>query len=281
MSFQPWAFVIVLPTLPGVLLLDWMFKRQQRARRHPFEDFPVLRPPGESCRTKADEILEGAGGEIALFAAAPIVTALTAYYASASITCCEILTAGIAALTLFLILRLKSRAHQISNYWLGFEGERMVGQLLSGGLSKGWRVFHDVPFSGFNIDHVVVAPTGVFVIETKTRRKPRRTDGYEVIYDGMKLISRDWTNDEAISQALRNAKTLSGWLTKSVGEPVWVEPIVTLPGWYVKREGKGRVSVLNPKEIIGLIDAWNGTNRLSPELIQRIAHQIGQIDVIK
>mgnify|MGYP000447730379 CR=1 FL=1 len=34
----------------------------------------------------------------------------------------------------------------------------------------GCRIFHDVPAAAFNLDHVIVGPTGVFALETKTRR---------------------------------------------------------------------------------------------------------------
>ena len=34
--------------------------------------------------------------------------------------------------------------------------------------ADGAQIFHDVPADGFNLDHVVVADKGIFVIETKT-----------------------------------------------------------------------------------------------------------------
>lgn len=49
----------------------------------------------------------------------------------------------------------------------GAEGERIVGRVLEG--IPGVRVLHDraVPGSPANIDHVVVAPSGVYVIDAK------------------------------------------------------------------------------------------------------------------
>ncbi len=47
-------------------------------------------------------------------------------------------------------------------------GERVVGWML-GRLPEGWYVFHDVPVGnrGTNIDHILVGPAGVFILNTK------------------------------------------------------------------------------------------------------------------
>ncbi len=58
------------------------------------------------------------------------------------------------------------------DYRLGFDGERFVGEELNRLVAKRFEVYHDVPFDGFNIDHVLVGSPGVFSVETKTRRKP-------------------------------------------------------------------------------------------------------------
>ena len=74
---------------------------------------------------------------------------------------------------------------------LAHEAEQAVAEALQE-LPDDYHVFHDLEFPGFNIDHVVVAPTGVFSIETKTRRKPidkkKGRHEYEITYDGERLI---------------------------------------------------------------------------------------------
>lgn len=43
-------------------------------------------------------------------------------------------------------------------------------------MRQGFTTFHDVPAEpGFNIDHVIVGPTGVFAVETKGGRVRRDT----------------------------------------------------------------------------------------------------------
>ena len=38
--------------------------------------------------------------------------------------------------------------------------------------AQGYAVFHDIPGDGFNVDHALIGPAGIFAIETKTRAKP-------------------------------------------------------------------------------------------------------------
>ncbi len=54
----------------------------------------------------------------------------------------------------------------------GYEGERVIGELLEDGLSDKYHVFNDVKFPGrkANIDHIVVGPSGIFVLDTKNWR---------------------------------------------------------------------------------------------------------------
>jgi len=54
----------------------------------------------------------------------------------------------------------------------GAEGERRTDRLLVPLERHGYQVFHDlaVPASAANVDHVVVGPTGVYVIDSKRYR---------------------------------------------------------------------------------------------------------------
>ena len=175
--------------------------------------------------------------------------------------------------------RYRTTLPEIKQRAQGIRGERIVGQLLEELRSLGCKVYHDIEETGYNIDHVIIAPSGVFAVETKTRRKSNQKNAHRVKYDGQKLIFPEWEDNHGLEQAQRNAKTLSVWLSKAVGESLWVEPILTLPGWLVDRLAKGKVNVLNPKEIIGFISR-DTQSTLSPQLIQRISHQLEQRNVI-
>jgi hypothetical protein len=55
-----------------------------------------------------------------------------------------------------------------------------------------------------------------------------------------------------------------------------VEPIVTIPGWFVKRLTAEGIPVLNPKKEIETYITSKHKNILSDVMITRIVHQIDQ-----
>ena len=59
----------------------------------------------------------------------------------------------------------------------GAAGERATAGALAGIEREGWTVLHDVrpPGKRWNLDHVLVGPGGVVVVETKQWRRPVRT----------------------------------------------------------------------------------------------------------
>lgn len=43
-------------------------------------------------------------------------------------------------------------------------------------------MFHDVVGDGFNVDHILIGPAGVFTVETKTHSKPKGNS--QIVFDG-------------------------------------------------------------------------------------------------
>lgn len=118
----------------------------------------------------------------------------------------------------------------------GLLAERVTGMQLNRLVAKGCKVLHDLPCEGFNIDHVVVAPRGVYSVETKSFRKPMRSDDdshYRVTYDGKMLQFPDFTEKDALAQAERQAQWLRRTIRESIGTDVPVIPALALPGWMV------------------------------------------------
>ena len=74
-------------------------------------------------------------------------------------------------------------------YWRrGAEGEKVVAEILETQLSDEYHVFHDVRFPGrkSNIDHIVVGPSGVFILNTKNWRGTVGwdTEGKTLLWNG-------------------------------------------------------------------------------------------------
>jgi sirohydrochlorin ferrochelatase len=70
------------------------------------------------------------------------------------------------------------------------------------------------------------------------------------------------------------ANWLSEELTKAVGDPVQVKPVLALPGWYVERTAPPEMLVLNGKSPQAILSKYPPV--LEPKMIQRIAHQVEQ-----
>ena len=117
---------------------------------------------------------------------------------------------------------------------LARDGEIATGQFLERLRSAGYYVFHDIPAEGFNIDHILIGATGIYAIETKTRRKPRPEA--KVSYDEHRV----WVDgSEPDRNPIKQAKAQADWvrekLKRSTGIQFPVRPVVVYPGWYVNQ----------------------------------------------
>jgi len=84
------------------------------------------------------------------------------------------------------LVALSRSARSDPQQWLrGASGERSTAALLDALGPRRWVVRHDlvVPGSRANIDHLVIGPTGVWVVDTKTTRAVVRT-GFRRVYFG-------------------------------------------------------------------------------------------------
>ena len=163
------------------------------------------------------------------------------------------------------------------NLRLGMEGEKTVGQSLEELRANGAVVFHDVVAKDFNVDHIVVSPKGIFVIETKTRSKPngRRAtvnyDGEKVLVDG-NTPSRD---------PIHQVKAISSWVQdliyESTGKSFPVRPVVLFPGWYVEAlnpAAQRKVWVLNPKNLPSFMQ--HEKVDIPPEDVKLVAYHLSR-----
>jgi hypothetical protein len=161
----------------------------------------------------------------------------------------------------------------------GLNAELMTAQLLLPLAGKGCQIFHDIPADGFNLDHVVIGPYAVFMVETKSRKKPGQgKQSAQVKYDGKALHFPDHVSSKPVDQARSEADWLKKFLHGAAGETVPVVPVVALPGWYVTygpEANRSDVIVLNPKMHGKFIDQGNGT-ALSQSLRNRIAYALVQ-----
>lgn len=170
---------------------------------------------------------------------------------------------------------------ELRNLRLGYECELAVAQELDMLMLSGYRVFHDIPAEGFNIDHLVVGKTGVFAVETKGRSKHDKGKKHKqaqarVRYDGNALHFPNKTETAPIKQTSRQAKWASEWLTAATGMQVTARPVVVLPGWFVEWPQKSTVVAVLPGKKLDSHFLKQNTSALNDQEVQRIAYQIDQ-----
>jgi hypothetical protein len=285
-------FIVLSATLYIAILAGaaWLASRRRKSR-WPFKDADkLLRGPGETLKRRVAEIderfiYEFLGGWAAGLLAFCVIalaalkmgglTDRHSFYAG---------TIGLVACMAISGWRIVRLLRERTNYFLGWFGERYVAEKMEPMRAHGWRIFHDVPAGGgskgFNLDHVALGSKGIAVIETKTRRKGRARPGFEdyvVVYDGQKLIW-PWGEDQhGLAQAKAEADWLRKWIQQCTGIDTPVKPILALPGWFVKPQGRGAVSVVNPSWktpwLAEAVEA-NGDSSLTAQQIDLIARQL-------
>jgi hypothetical protein len=261
-------------------------RRKANARRHRRSPIGIalLRAPGHSLREQLDEAHDDLTSDVSLLMVVPLL-ALAIFLAQSQLLglpqtahLAPVYAVAAIAFIAYMLRKLVKAGTRLDHPKAGDDAEVAVGQELDQLMRQGAATFHDLPAEQFNIDHVVVAAEGVFAVETKGFTKPNRGRGKAdatVVYDGDTLGCPNWTTQEPLEQAERQAAWLAKWLSTAVGSPVSVLPVVALPGWFVERTGRGRVRVFSGKELAGLLKS-RGTQALTAQDIQRIAHQVEQ-----
>lgn len=244
--------------------------------RSPLKDKP-LRYAGQSLD---EEIIRVFDEEEVMYALAAIVAVVLAilewfrwYFSSPySPVLYSFVAVVIVAYSSYRVIKVRKR---IKNLKQGRNGERAVGQHLEFLREDGSKVFHDILGDGFNVDHVVISPNGIFTVETKTYSKPSK--GRPVIKQkGDELfINGTLRKPEIIVQAKAQANWLKNLLRDISGKEFPVQPVVVFPGWYIEKDSKmSDIWVLNPKALRTYIK--NSEPLLTPEEVHFLANGLSR-----
>ena len=166
--------------------------------------------------------------------------------------------------------RLRFRPSPEAQAWQrGAEGERHVACLLEPLVRQGWGVQHDlrVPGSKANIDHVVIGPPGVFVIDTKHYRGRLRLS-----HDGLL-----WHGRTFLAPTLSATRWEADKLQARIGAPdIAVVPIVAVLGAMVPygQVTAHDVTVVPARRLVGLLRSLPPT--LTPQRAREVAAQINR-----
>jgi hypothetical protein len=166
--------------------------------------------------------------------------------------------------------RLRFRPSPETRAWQrGAAGERHVARLLESLVQQGWGVQHDlrVPGSKANIDHVVIGPPGVFVIDAKH-------------YRGRLRLSPDgllWHGRYFLAPTLSATRWEADKLQARIGAPdIAVVPIVAVVRAMVPygQVTAMDVTVIPARRLPGLLRSLPPT--LTPERALEVAAQINR-----
>jgi hypothetical protein len=251
------------------------FNRRSRAalRERPPQKTKLLRPPGYSLHCRIDELTEKwsstvmqavlAGSVLGLLCGGlyPLVEALVLQRVTFSqvraqprsyviLSLAALIVSALAWLVASLVRAVQCQRN-LRNCQFGLRGEQAVAEALADRTiaAAGYTSFHDVPGDGtWNIDHLVIGPGGIFVLETKTRsrRKPLWDQpDQKVYYDGQRLLF-PWCEDgRVVGQVQRNVDWVRQFVAGFAPNNVTVQPVIVVPGWFVETQGAYPVHAMN------------------------------------
>lgn len=137
-------------------------------------------------------------------------------------------TAGLlagACMTMWMVFR-ETPPRYVEKWRDGAEGEREAEKALRSLERAGWLVFHDVQKAYGNYDHIVVGPTGAYLLESKNFQ------GIVNIRNGIPRLTRrhDPSQVEVFDRikpaALGSARGLSQGIGRLTGKSLWVQAVV-------------------------------------------------------
>jgi hypothetical protein len=157
-------------------------------------------------------------------------------------------------------LHFKKRAKDADR---GAEAEEKVAFKLEQ-LPEGYHAFHDVAFDGFNIDHIVVGPGGIFLVETKSHRGKIDAKGDTLLLNG-KPPMKDF-----LKQTWSQTFHLKEFLWKMTSKEWDVKPVLCFTNAYVavRRPVKG-IAINNIKYLNKYLSQQPPT--LPPEDVAHVA----------
>lgn len=154
----------------------------------------------------------------------------------------------------------------ISERWgAGAQGEIEVGRELERLHKAGFYVFHDWDSGRGNVDHFVIGPQGVFVVETKAWKGEISCENGKLLRNGKPIPGKDVTK-----QAMAEAMAVRDLLRSSSGIEGFVRPVLCFSGATLScYKPINNVEITN----LGSLNRFSMTQRerYSPEEVKAIA----------
>jgi hypothetical protein len=181
---------------------------------------------------------------------------------------------GIPILIFFTYKTFKTRS-EILRLRMARDGEKAVGQYLEALRFSGAIIFHDLPADNFNIDHLIISPHGIYLIETKTHAKPIKGKAIIQVKQNKVFANGYEIPRNPLEQATAESRWLAELIQETTGKKFPVRSVVLFPGWFVEKMSKNEdVWVLNPKALRAFIA--NMPETISREDLHLVSYHISR-----
>lgn len=186
-------------------------------------------------------------------------------------------TGLLALLAVYALIRSRAQKARKRIY----DSELAIQRVLNGLGRSNVEVFHSLQAGKFNIDHVVVSRTGVFVLESRflmehvaslSGDQPQGS----VIYDDGVLHFPKGKDAKAAGRAWEHASWIGGWLSRTAKVPVRAKPVIVLAGWAVACRGRSVVQAIALDELRPLLTGTK-VQLFSDKELQRIVQQLREL----
>jgi hypothetical protein len=141
---------------------------------------------------------------------------------------------------LFMVLALREDPPTwIEHYQLGAFGEQRTARAVEPLLARGWIVLHDLSRYISNLDHVIIGPGGVFILDTKNSAGTAEARG-----DRLRIVRPDgkqsFDSEHMARQARAQGVALHDLIKRRCGVNVWVDAAIVLWAKFPQRAVEGR-----------------------------------------
>jgi hypothetical protein len=171
---------------------------------------------------------------------------------------------------MFVIARM-SPPHWIEKWQDGAVGEQWTGRTLRELESQGWRIFHDLAASRGNIDHVVVGPGGVFLLDSKRWRGSVTVEADSAVVRRLEDPDLHWRfTSPAHVKGL--AVEVSEAIRASTRATVWVTPVIVVWGEFAQVVGGDTCTFVHGDALARWLK--DQPARIAPGRVEQIAEAV-------
>lgn len=175
---------------------------------------------------------------------------------------------GGGAMAFFVLARI-SPPGWIENWQSGAWGEQATAKVLRELEREGWTVLHDLPAARGNVDHIVIGPGGVFLLDSK-----RLSGTFTVAEDGSVTVHR--ADDPTLSyhhpgggHLLALARETHSRIRGSSRINTWITPVMVLWADFPQRAVDGRCAYVHGDDLVPWLRAR--PQRIAPNRLNQVA----------